>query len=77
MAIIVIFPTFVLLVGTLLLCMFRSKKGFKVDLWKFWRNTEKRGITEKTHKVIKHKHLQERVDERKTEEYLEEQENNA
>ena len=57
--------------------MFRSKKGFKVDLWKFWRKRKDLGITEKTHKVIKHKHLQDKIDERKTEEFLEEQEHHT
>ena len=57
--------------------MFRSKKGFKVNLWKFWRKRKNLGITKKTHKDIKHKHLQDKIDERKTEEFLEEQEHHA
>ena len=74
MIIIIIFPTLVITTASVLLCMFRSKKGFKVKLWKFQRDRLKSGIDDHKHKVIKQKHLQKKVEKRKTKEFLEKME---
>ncbi|XP_066927633.1 uncharacterized protein [Clytia hemisphaerica] len=72
MVCIMIFPFTVLVFGFIFLLLFRAnKKGFDTNIWRYWKHKYDRGITEKTEKTMKKEYLQEKVDERKTKEFLE------
>ena len=77
MTLIMIFPFTVLVLSLTLLALTRSKKGFSIQIWKFWRDQKKNEMTDEKAKEIKHGNLIKMTEIRKREEmkdYIEQQE---